>query len=99
MALIQPGKSEDGMEFHSLTIENPDLSLKEAGDLARRKARSLSADAMMLSWFNGKTGAFFPDHDCGGSNDPPWRVFAESRGGNLTIDINQGEYVFIFLKI
>ncbi len=99
MALLQNNDSESREEFHSLTVENPDLSLKEAGDLARAKAREISEDAMMLSWYNGKTGEFFPDYDCGGSSEPPWRVFAKSRGGNLTVDINDGEFVFIFLKI
>ncbi|MCG2831296.1 MAG: AF1514 family protein [Desulfobacteraceae bacterium] len=26
-------------------------------------------------------------------------MFAEARGGNLTIDINDGEYIFIYLKL
>ncbi|MCJ7616395.1 MAG: AF1514 family protein [Desulfobacterales bacterium] len=26
-------------------------------------------------------------------------MFAEARGGNLTIDINDGEYTFIYLKL
>jgi len=99
MTRIQPSGPDEDETVISLRVESPNLSLEEARDIARNKARDIASDAMMLSWYNGKTGEFYPDYDCGGSDEPPWRVFARSRGGNLTIDINGGEYVFIFLKL
>ena len=30
---------------------------------------------------------------------PAWVIYAESRGGNITIDINQEEYIFIYLDL
>ena len=42
---------------------------------------------------------FYPGFECGSGDKPPWIVFAEARGGNLTIDINDGEYIFIYLKL
>ncbi len=48
---------------------------------------------------NGKTGSFYPNFECGGSQKFAWKVFAEARGGDLTIDLNNGEFVFIYLKL
>ncbi len=54
---------------------------------------------MLLSWKNGKTGETHPDYECGVNDRPFWIRYAEGRGANLTIDINQGEYVFMVLKV
>ena len=35
--------------------------------------------------------------ECGPGDKPAWVIYAESRGGDLTIDINEGQFVFIFL--
>jgi hypothetical protein len=48
---------------------------------------------------NGKTGEFYPNVDCGAGKKPAWIVFAESRGGNLVVNINNGAYIFFFLKL
>jgi len=53
---------------------------------------------MMLSYHSGKTGQFWPHYDCGGAGRPPWIVFAESRGYNLKIDINDGDFEFFYLR-
>ena len=54
---------------------------------------------MLLSWYQGKTGESYPNLECGPVDKPAWIIFAESRGGDLTIDINGGQYVFIYLSI
>jgi hypothetical protein len=82
----------------SMKIENPDLDLAEASAIAKAKARDMDSNAMMLSYHSGKTGAFWPNYECGGGGRPPWIVFAESRGYNLKIDINDGEYEFFYLR-
>ena len=79
-------------------IASRDLSFAEVSDLARYQAREISKDAMMLAWFNRRSGEGFPDYDCGAGDKPPWRVFAEARGANLTIDVNDGEFVFLYLR-
>ncbi|MBU4388632.1 MAG: AF1514 family protein, partial [Proteobacteria bacterium] len=75
------------------------LDFSKARDLAKGKAGERCNDPMLLSWHNGKTGEFYPRFECGSGDKPPWIVFAEARGGNLTIDINDGEYIFIYLKL
>ena len=82
-----------------IEIDNPDLDFTEAKDLAKRTAKEIYADPMLLSWYQGKTGESYPNLECGPGDKPAWIVYAESRGGDLTIDINEGQYVFIYLSI
>lgn len=86
------------LETLSLSIDDPDLDLAAASALAKQKARALDRNAMMLSYHSTKTGEFWPTYDCGGQGRPPWIVFAESRGYNLKIDINKGEYEFFYVR-
>ena len=54
---------------------------------------------MQLAWYNKQTDQGFPNYDCGPGDRPPWQVFADSRGANLTIDVNNGTYLFIYLTM
>ena len=85
-------------ETVNLQITDRDLSFKAISDLARSRAREINKDAMLLAWFNRASGKGFPDYDCGAGDKPPWRVYAEARGANLTIDVNDGEFIFLYLK-
>ncbi len=86
-----------GHETVNIQIAGSDLSFEEVSDQARSRARDIDKNAMMLAWFNRRSGEGFPDYDCGAGDKPPWRVFAESRGANLTIDVNDGEFIFLYL--
>jgi hypothetical protein len=80
-------------------VDDPELAFATARDIAKQKAKAVCDDPMLLSWFNGETGESYPDADCGPGHKPAWIIYAESRGGDLTVDINQGNYVFIFLSV
>ena len=82
-----------------LTVSNPNLDMAEAGALAKEKARAMDPNAMMLSFHSKKTGQFWPNYECGGNGRPPWIVFAEARGYNLLIDINDGQFEFYYLRM
>lgn len=99
MVQIYSKPDEFSLEHIKLQIDDPDLDLAMANDLAKAKARECNKDVMLLSWYCRKTGEFAPKFECGYRDKPPWIVFAEARGANLTIDINDGEYIFIYLKI
>jgi hypothetical protein len=99
MVQIKSKSDEFSAEHIKIHIGDPDLNFSKAKDLSKEKARERCKDPMLLSWHNGKTGEFYPRFDCGSGDKPAWVVFAEARGGNLTIDINDGEYVFIYLKL
>jgi hypothetical protein len=98
MAELKATSNTYTLETIRLTIEDPQLDLMAARAAAKQKAREIDANAMMLSYHSAKTGEFWPSYDCGGNGRPPWLVFAESRGYNLKIDINEGDYQFFYLR-
>ena len=99
MELIKP-KIQDYPGRHiALNIDKPGLDFEAAKDIAKQKAKEISDDPMLLSWYKGKTGESYPNLECGPGDKPAWIVFAESRGADLTIDINGGQYVFIYLSV
>ena len=82
-----------------LEVDYSDLDFDTARNIAKQKAREKCDDPMLLSWHNSDTSESYPHADCGPGDKPAWIIYAESRGGDLTIDINQGRYVFIFLSL
>ena len=91
----------DGMsiEVIKLQTDDSDPDFATAYTTAKTKAREINKDAMLLSWYCKKTGEFSPKVECSYKEKPAWLIFAEARGANLTIDINDGEYIFIYLKL
>ncbi len=73
------------------------LDFGQAREVADQKARELGADPMLLAWYEAKSGKFSPPVECCSETKPGWLVYAESRGGAITIDINDEEYLFIYL--
>jgi hypothetical protein len=82
-----------------IKIDDPGLDFATAKDIAQKKSKEIFADAMLLSWYRSETGESYPNLECGRNDKPAWIVYAESRGGDLTIDVNDGQYVFIFLTL
>ena len=87
-----------GNHIH-LQVDQTDLSVDQARDIAKAKAKELSNDPMLLSWYNGRNGEYFPKMECGTWDKPVWIVFAESRGADIAININDGEFVFLYLSL
>jgi hypothetical protein len=75
------------------------IDFAQARKVAEQKARELSVDPMLLAWYEAKSGKFSPPVECCSETKPGWIVYAESRGGTITIDINDEEYVFIYLDV
>ncbi|MGA6926196.1 MAG: AF1514 family protein [Desulfosarcina sp.] len=98
MAELQATSNHYTLDTISINVKNPELDLAAASAMAKAKARAMDSNAMMLSYHSGKTGEFWPTYDCGGGGRPPWLVFAEARGYNLKIDINDGDYEFFYLR-
>lgn len=82
-----------------IQVGEKDIDFLKAKDIAKEKARELAEDPMLLSWYNGKTGEYFPKLECGTWDKPVWIIFAESRGADIAININDGEYIFLFLSL
>ncbi len=87
-----------GNHIH-MDVANIDLDFGLAKDMAKAKARELSDDPMLLSWYNGQNGDYFPKVECGSREKPVWLVFAESRGADMAININEGEFIFLYLSL
>jgi len=96
---VDPDLARYAPENVKLTVEEPGLEFGRAKEIATREARQRAPNAMLLSWNDRKRGEFYPKFECGGRQRPGWIIFAESRGGNLTVDINDGEYTFIYLMM
>lgn len=81
-----------------LKLEGPGLDFERAQSTAKNLAKSYFSDPLLLSWFDRKAGRYSPHEvNCCREGEPPsWIEYARSRGGNLTIDINHEEYVFVF---
>jgi len=52
---------------------------------------TLGDDPVMLSYHNGKTVESHPSLECGPVDKPTWITYAESRGGDLSIEYNDAE--------
>ena len=98
MKLLKPKIEDYPGRLIELRSDKLDLDFAEAKDFAKQKAKEICADPMLLSWYQGKTGESYPNLECGPGDKPAWITYAESRGGDLTIDINEGQYVFIYLS-
>jgi hypothetical protein len=81
-----------------LRIAEPGLDFEQAQRAAKNLAKSYYSDPMLLSWFDKKAGRYSP-HEiacCKEGEPPSWVEYAKSRGGNLTIDVNNEAFVFVF---
>jgi len=99
MRILKPKIEDYPGRCIELKSDKPDLDFEAAKDLAKQKAEEICADPMLLSWYQGQTSESYPNLECGPGDKPAWIVYAESRGADLTIDINEGQYVFIYLSI
>jgi hypothetical protein len=81
-----------------LKVEDPALDFPRARELADRRARELCPDPMLLAWFDRRAGRYSPDIVCCREDKPTWLTYAESRGGDLVIDLNGEEYVFVYRR-
>lgn len=80
-----------------LEIEDPDLDFERAREAALRRVKKYDSDPMLVGWYDGKRGKQSPSEGCEDEeSEPGWVRYAKAHGGNLTVNINDGEYVFIY---
>jgi hypothetical protein len=80
----------------SVRTEHERLDFTRAKQIADEKAKEFSQDPMLMAWYEASTGIFSPNVECCSEHKPGWVVYAESRGGRITIDINDEAYIFIY---
>lgn len=81
-----------------LNLESSGLDFERAQQAAKNVAKTHYNDPILLSWFDRKAERYSPQEvTCCTEGKPSWVEYARSRGANLTVDINNEEYVFVFL--
>ncbi len=99
MTQIASQSADTSVEYVNIHVDDPGLDFERAKELAKKAVLGKTSMPMLLSWKNGIDGSFYPTFECGKSVQPPWVVYAKARGANLTVEINDGDYVFMFLKL
>ena len=99
MVQVSSISEDQSKETLKLNIDDPGFDFLTAKQMAKDSAAERCEFPMILSWKNGKTGESYPNYECGVEDRPFWIRYAEGRGANLTIDFNDGEYVFMVLKM
>jgi hypothetical protein len=79
-----------------IKTDRPDLDFVAAQSMADEKVKSLCPDPVLISWYDATTGKSHPTA-CGSARKPGWLDYAESRNCDITVDINDEQYIFIYL--
>jgi hypothetical protein len=76
--------------------EGEPVDFATAKGLAYERAVQVLSEPMLLAWFDRNRGKYSPDVVCCDYDKPTWLVYAESRGGRISIDVNNLDYVFVY---
>lgn len=79
-----------------IKTDQSDLDFIAAQSMADEKVKSLCPDPMLVSWYNATTGESYPNADCGCAGKPGWLNHAKLRNCDMTVDINDEQFVFIY---
>ena len=82
-----------------IRTDDQNLDFANAKEIAKQKAKEVCDDPMLLSWYRGDTGESYPNTECGRGDQPAWVLYAESRGSDIAVDINTGQYIFLYLAL
>lgn len=81
-----------------LEIDDPDCDFDCAFQAAADKVSEYDNCPVLLSWFDKKDEAIFPKGECCVEGEPTWLAFGEAQGADLTVDVNNEEFIFLFRK-
>lgn len=76
--------------------ESSPLDFDAAQLIADKKAKSLCPAPRLISWYDATTGKSHPPVEHSHSGKPGWLCYAESRNCDITVDINDEQYVFVY---
>ena len=101
MKTVDPGfhlaqETHGNIKEIDVSVQGAALDYAAAHALAEVLTKKVARDAMLVAWFDGKNDVGYPVvQECTGDK-PGWLAYAESHGGNLGVNINGGEFVFVF---
>jgi len=80
----------------AVSIQGVALDYAAAHILASALAEKAAGETMLVAWFDGNNKVGYPEvQECTGDK-PGWLAYAESHGGNLEVNVNGGEFIFVF---
>jgi hypothetical protein len=83
------------IETLQLTLDEPEVNFATARHAAEALAAERIAEPFLIAWYDGKKGEEHPAvPEC--QHKPGWLSYAEGHGGQLRVDVNGGEYCFVF---
>lgn len=78
-----------------MSIEGKEMEFSLARSLAEGLASSSISEPMFIAWYDGIKGDEHPHvPEC--QHKPGWLAYAEGYGGRIRIDVNGGEFSFVF---
>jgi hypothetical protein len=78
-------------------IDQVNVGFEEAQNAASEHATEFDSNAMLMGWYDSKNQRESPSEMCEAEEtEPGWVTYAKSRGGNFTVNVNNGEYIFIY---
>lgn len=88
-------RNAPAMRQIGVMVEGRALDFECAQRLAAVLAPLPGEEVMPVAWFDRTRGRASPEvPEC--QHRPGWLAYAESHGGNVTVEINRGEYVFVY---
>lgn len=91
-----------GVTVVTISPQPPLVDYLAAMRLAEREARSRLGEAMLLSWYDRDRDFEAPQHvsECHAASAVPGYVdYALQRGAALKVDIENGRFVFFYMKV
>lgn len=91
-----------GVTVVAISPQPPPVDYLAAMRLAEREAASRLGEAMLLSWYDRDRDFEAPQHvsECHADSAVPGYVdYALHRGAALKVDIENGRFVFFFMKV
>lgn len=85
------------MSLQSIAIEckQSPLDYVRAQAVAEERAKIELQQPMLIAWYDGQKQQEHPEvPEC--SHKPGWLAYADGHGGVLRIDINDGEFSFVY---
>lgn len=82
-----------------IKVNDPDLNFAAARVRSDKKVSELIKNPMLMGWYDKNAERFSPNVTCCSDEKPGWVVYAESRGGNYSVSINDEQFVFIYADL
>ncbi len=85
--------------FITIDLEHEEVTgYAAAKKLAEQEAGKKLSEPMLVAWYDGKRNEEHPHvPEC--QHKPGWIAYAEGHGGRLQVNLNDGEYSFIFADL